>query len=230
MPLIPFSWMPGHWGLRGLTRELAKIDYEHSGNKHTLEVKRASVLYTGTELERHLIDIDYNNGVIAEIEYDLRISDLIEDEDLRIAAVNKAKLKHGIITQRQYDEYEINNLDDELIEKASLDLLLKYNDITQMEYDKQLAIIDKRPWFHFDIDYVNSEIELEIDYNEYYIEYLRSVGYGNDNTATDDDIIDEFVRDFGRKISGDHPEEDNNEMGMSFIKSMREANGLVSYK
>ena len=29
--ILPFGWLPGHWGLAGDTRERARIEYEYDG-------------------------------------------------------------------------------------------------------------------------------------------------------------------------------------------------------
>lgn len=31
--LLPFGWLPGHWGLSGSMRELAKAEYELEGEE-----------------------------------------------------------------------------------------------------------------------------------------------------------------------------------------------------
>ena len=47
---IPFEWWPGHWGLSGTTRELAKAEYELEGKE--LELKLAEIKYTVDDPDR----------------------------------------------------------------------------------------------------------------------------------------------------------------------------------
>ncbi len=99
--------------------------------------------------------------------------------------------------------------------EAAIDLLLKYGDITELEHEKEIATLACRPWFHFDVDYADGELELTTDWNTHYIDMLRTVGYkGADDAA----IIDDYVRDFGRKLSADPEEEDDDvQNGMPFV-------------
>lgn len=197
-PLIPFGYLPGHWGLRGETRELARIDYELD-TVYERDVARAKVLF------KH--------------------SDTLNDELLKI------DLRHQKITQKEYDLKTVENIADEQVKtRKTLDILLAAGDITQQEYEKEVATNEGLPWFHFDVDYVSGELELSVDWNSAYIEFLRTMGYGN-NTDTDDEVIDEYVRDFGRKLSSEPSiEEYQEQLGNSFVKAHQEADGSVSYQ
>lgn len=196
-PIIPFGWLPGHWGLRGDTRELARIDYEHD-DQYQRETKKAAIMLNGDTLRRELMDIDLRHHKIDQRDYDMRMVEFLDDEKQKTL--------------------------------RTLEILRDNDEITELEYEKEVASVECRPWFHFDVDYVSGELELSVDWNSEYIEFLRSVGYGSESSATEDDVIDEYVRDFGRKLSEDHPEDDNDQQGYSFIKTMRESNDTVSYQ
>ena len=40
-PVIPFGWLPGHWGLKGKTKERARAEYELEG--YDLEIALAVI-------------------------------------------------------------------------------------------------------------------------------------------------------------------------------------------
>ena len=42
---LPFNLMPGHWGLKGYSRELAKIDYEFDGYDNEIRVLSLDLNY-----------------------------------------------------------------------------------------------------------------------------------------------------------------------------------------
>ena len=83
---------------------------------------------------------------------------------------------------------------------AALNFALKYKDITQSEYDKAIKTFEKEPWFEFNVDFDESENDLVVsfDYNEYFWKKLRAEGHpGND----EHEIIDNFIKDWGRKLA-----------------------------
>lgn len=229
MPFIPFGLWPGHWGLRGLSRDLARVDYEYS-HGYTWKQKRAELLYTGDELAQKLDDIDLEYELIEPYFHAMKTLERKKSgEELEIDMLY-LQLEYKKISQREFDQAMIDRIQDQKQKDiAALDLLLEHKEITEQEYEREIATIEDRPYFHWDVDYIDGELELSVDWNEQYIEFLRNVGYGNDSSATDDDVINEYVRDFGRKLSEDHPEDNNAELGHSFIKSIRESNNTTSY-
>lgn len=228
-PFIPFGWLPGHWGLSGITRDLARIDYELSSQPYECEIQRATILYKGDELAQKIDDIDLSYKKLDLYTYEYRkLMRTCHDEDFS-TQVLYLELEHKRITQREFDQAMIDKMADDFERNiAALDLLLEHNDITQNEYDKERATLEHRPWFHWDVDYVNGEIELSADWNDLWIDFLKVSGYGNDSSATPDDIIYEYVRDLGRKLSEDHPEDTMNEDMLSFIKTKRESADTIS--
>ena len=43
-PLLPFGWMPGHWGLKGTTRRIAEAEYYFTG--YDLDIRLAEIEYS----------------------------------------------------------------------------------------------------------------------------------------------------------------------------------------
>lgn len=195
-PIIPFGWLPGHWGLRGQTREFARIDYEYSDDYDRAKHK-AQLLYDGDELSKNLLFIDLKYDAIDKLEYERKLIEFISDP------VKKAE--------------------------RTLEVLLESGEITQLEYEKEKATNDGLPWFHFDVEYAAGELELTVDWNAAYIEFLRATGYGN-SAESAEQVIDEYIRDFGRKLSTDDQDEYQEHLGHSFVKSQQEPDGSISYK
>ncbi len=197
MPKIPFGWLPGHWGLRGETRDIAKIEYEID-DPYECEVAKAHVRYNGDQLTSVLLEIDLRYEKIDQHDYDMHYIDTIKDD-----------------IERQY---------------KTLDLLLKKGDITEVEYDKEVHNIEGAPWVHIEANYSNGELEVDVDWNASYIEFLKASGYGN-TSSTDEEIIDEYMRDFGRKLSADDEDADDyaRELGYGFVKEDDNGDGTKTY-
>lgn len=190
---VPFGMLPGHWGLKGRTRDHAKVDH-YITDAFKNAVGHLMIDYSGEELAKRRVDLE---------------------------------LKHNIITQEVYDEAMLNFIKDEDEQKKqALDLALKRGEITELEYSKEVATREGLPWFHIDVDYADGELELTTDWNAAYVDMLRGVGYKG---VDDGDVIDECVRDFGRKLGSPDDEFTEIDNGMSFIKSERSGD-FVSYK
>lgn len=168
---IPFSWMPGSWGLKGKTRAIAQAEYELTGS--ALQQKLIELNYADDpkQLAIKLLDLKRSTGSIDEYEYDLDTAKLGEFSD----KVSK--------------------------DLSILDIDLKYEKITQVEYDKQRAELLKEPWvsmpkIHWD-PILNGKTYFELDYNSYFLEFLRTNGYDGE----DDDIINKWLNDICISIS-----------------------------
>lgn len=203
--LLPFWLYPSHWGLKGQARQLAEIDYFYDGLE--AELKRADVVYlTKVDREKAKNELRFNNGDINEFEFEMN-NVLINFDNAIISKVTaeidklNVKLKFGQIDEREYDTAMIEMINDEDKKYvAALEFALKYNEITQNEYDKELATFNREPWFLFDVDFdeENNDLIMSFDYNEYFWKKLREEGHpGND----EHEIIDNFIKDWGRKLA-----------------------------
>lgn len=196
-PLVPFGWLPGHWGLRGDTRELARIDYEVE-DLYEREVQKANVNLYGETLEAELLAIKLRHNKMSKHEYDMKRIDSIEDDDKR--------------------------------QLATLACLLEAGDISEREYDKEVHTVHGMPWYHFDAEYVDGALDISVDWNQAYIEYLKASGYGSYASATDEEIIDEYVRDLGRKLCEEDVSEDyRDELGHRFVEATPNDDGTTDY-
>lgn len=147
-PLIPFSWLPASWGLRGKVREEAEANYSLKG--YDLEVRLAEINKTGTDLERELIEIDHRYGIIND---DERIRKLLPLElsgvDLEVELI-KLDAEAGKIEAREAEKQIAN-----LLEEPWVAVI-----------DEGLDLTNGPNGFYF-----------VFDWNEYWIAMLRQHGY-----------------------------------------------------
>jgi hypothetical protein len=169
-PLIPFNWLPASWGLKGKTREIAQAEYE----------------LTGMDLDLKLIDIEYKT-----------------DPERQSREKLKVLKNYGKLTQSEYEyevlKYEIS--DSIKREMAVLDLDLKNKKIDAHLYEKKKASLNKEPWvsmpkIHWD-PLNNGKTFFELDYNEYFIPYLKDNNY----SGSDDEIINAWLNDICLSIT-----------------------------
>lgn len=77
-PIIPFGWLPGHWGLKGKTKERARAEYELEG--YDLEIALAVIENDDqNDYEKAKLEIDFSYGVIDEQEYAHKQLDFVAD-------------------------------------------------------------------------------------------------------------------------------------------------------
>lgn len=194
---IPFGWLPGHWGLKGNTRERARIEYE---------------IQSPYERAIKLLDLRY-----------IDMPDTPENNKRKQKELYNIQFANYKITESEYRTKCIELLDSPEREFEALEYLFEKDEITELEYQKELATLKKEPFFYFDIEYVDGAIELETTYNEIFISYLRKNGYTGE---TSEDVIDWYVRDCGRRISGDDIEDaPDTANAMTFVKSYKSESG-----
>lgn len=174
---LPFGWMPGHWGLKGKTRLRAQAEYE-------LE---------GLELDMRLAEIDHD-----------------DDKSQQLAKLD-AQLKHGVISLYDHDvQYNKLHLQgDDQLDEVLLDLELKHHRISQQEHDRKLADMRSEPWVSMqDIKWDPADPSrsyFEMDYNEQFVQHLRSNGYKG---VSDDQIVDSWLTEVCRAVAMDMAQTD----------------------
>lgn len=212
---IPFWMTPQSWILGGIEKKCAEIDY-YSDDEVQAKIDKAQLRsLTTKEFKKTKNQILYDNSRINLYEYELTNIDL----DLESADITKEvhkillrnlKLTHGLITEREHDTEVIEDMQDGVNKRlAALDFALKYKEISELEYQKEKHTIEGEPWCNFDaeVDKNTGEIIISFDYNELFCKYLRDSGYPG---ITNDDVIDSYIRDWGRKLSSDEPDLEDN--------------------
>src|ERR1700756_452388 len=103
--LIPFSALPGSWGLKGKTRDIAQAEYELEGYElaiRLLEIKKDE--YSGKEYNRRVIDTNFLYGKITQSEQLRQLAHLIDDETQRKLALLELDFREGKLTDTQYQK------------------------------------------------------------------------------------------------------------------------------
>jgi len=80
--IIPFSWLPASWGLRGVTREIAEVEYYYVGKER--DWKLLTLKYEGTELELKRLEFKKKYQEITDIEYEKQRATLKGDPWVKI--------------------------------------------------------------------------------------------------------------------------------------------------
>lgn len=148
-PFIPFGWWPGHWGLRGKTRDRARAEYELEGRE--LEVRLAEIEHSDeVQLAIKLAQIDHTHKLLTDYEYELKLTELNHPEGTdRDLAQLELDHKHNKINNNDY-------------EKRRAELL-----------DEPWVNVIKLSWNPQD----PTQSYFELDYNEQFIQFLRENGY-----------------------------------------------------
>jgi hypothetical protein len=175
--LIPFGLMPGHWGLKGRTREIARAEYE-------LE---------GLPLSLRLAEINYEPGAV------------------RDRAILDARLRHGDISNYDYDkELAKIELEGTNLEIALVGIELKHNRLNQQAHDRQVADLKGEPWVAMpDINWDPSDPSksyFELDYNEHFVTFLRNNNYKG---TADEEVVERWLNDVCRSVAAELSEEDS---------------------
>ena len=148
-PFIPFGCWPGHWGLRGKTRERARAEYELQGRE--LEAELARIDHDDLrKRDIKLAEIDHRHKLLTDHEYEQRVIELTHEEgNDRELALLELNHKHNKINQNDY-------------EKRKAELL-----------NEPWVNVIKLSWNPQD----PTQSYFELDYNEQFIQFLRDNGY-----------------------------------------------------
>ena len=179
--IIPFSWTPTSWALRGQSRKIAEAEYNHSDSPYERDIAVAEVTLAGIDLESRLNDINFEYGVISEYDHAKKTIELTCDDDL-----------------------------DKQIKLLKLDI--ENNVIDSIQGEKEIANLLKQPW----VKVINDDLDLtdgpngyymEFDWNDHWIEKLRSHGYTG---VSDDEVMEKWFVDVCRhQISQANPDYDS---------------------
>tara|TARA_R110000868_G_scaffold9620_6_gene47578 strand:- start:11784 stop:12335 length:552 start_codon:yes stop_codon:yes gene_type:complete len=148
-PLIPFGWMPGHWGLRGMTREMAQAEYELQGTnleKRLLEIRLKD---NPTLMKRGQLDLQRKHQEISKYDYDIARAELdFQGSELVIKKLD-IDLEHGKITNQGFERKKADALGQPWVSMPTIS------------------------W----VPENASRTYFELDYNEHFIKYLQDHGY-----------------------------------------------------
>ena len=101
--LIPFSWLPGAWGLKGTARKRAQAEYELEG--YELEVELANIDFPDEqERNRQLLEIDRKYDKITKEEYMYKMLEFIKDPVERAVEELDLDLRFGKISDTEHEK------------------------------------------------------------------------------------------------------------------------------
>ena len=144
-PLIPFGCLPGHWGLRGMTRDIAKAEYELEGYDLDIELAKIRFANRPDALMKEVLQIKLQYGAITKEQYEYEILKLEVKEPEEFKAKELAlDFKYKKIVEKEYD-LALANLKPEGAQRdrAVLDVLLKHRHLKQYDYDVAIAQLDR---------------------------------------------------------------------------------------
>lgn len=170
--LIPFRLTPASWGLVGDAYLEAEAHYNFKGeelDRRLLEIRLRHDPDGFTKWKLGLLDIERRYGKLTEYE----------------AAVQRVELLHPPGVEHDLEMLELDHT---------------HGKISDVEYQKSRAKLKNEPWVcivnsGFDPSQGVEGVFFEFDWNDQWIEFLRSHGY---NGHTDEQVIDEWFADVCR--------------------------------
>lgn len=209
---IPFNLLPASWGLRGKSREIAEAEYYLSGKE--LELKLAEIQEDDhVQRELRILKIQNKYGELNNLDLALKIVELTEtDQITKQSKILTVKHEHGLISDYDLDVELAKILFEKDSKELSLELLKidkRHHKIETQEYEKRIADINEEPWvampnIRWDpADPTQSYFEL--DYNDYFVTYLKSNGYEG---LTDQIVVEKWLNDVCRSVAQDFIDED----------------------
>lgn len=199
---LPFKLIPAHWGLSGKSLELAKIDY-YIKEPYDAEIARAELVDDEIEKQKTILRINKKYSKINDLSYEIGMirlnNDLISDLDYKKAELQIRK-KYNDLTEREFMESELELMPDSKDKEIlTLAFLYKFHEITEDDYQKGIATVNEKVWWKLTLSSDNNEeVEISLDYNEFFVKKLQETGHpGND----ENEIVDFYVKDLGRKLA-----------------------------
>lgn len=200
---LPFGWLPGHWGLKGKTREIARAEYELEGYELAKKLAQINYEHNPELLARELRRVDLNHEKITHEEFDIgnakaMMSGItLELELLRIQHRYGRINGHDLAIAEAKLQYSGQQLEIELLK-----IEYEHTDMSETEYQKKLADIKGEPF----ITIIESEYDakqdingfyFEFDWNAKWIELLVANGYTG---FTEDQIVQRWFEDLCRGV------------------------------
>lgn len=164
---LPYGMMPGFWGLKGKTRDIAKAEYELEGE--VLERKLAEInIDDEQELTLAFLKLDRKYKKITKKDYDYKYAELKFTEGHQgILAKLELDKKYGELSEVEY-------------EKAKFSLDGKpWVGVVGSEFNPEAG---------------TSGFSFELDWNDAFVQMCRKGGYGFDG-ATDEQIVEQWFED-----------------------------------
>lgn len=177
-PLIPFGWMPGHWGLQGKTRLIAQAEYELTGLE--LDLRLAEIQHDDPKAQALAkLDVRLKHKQIDAYEHDVETTKLkLEGDPLLNQLLLNVDLTHHRISQQEHDR-KLADLKGE-----------PWVNMPDMKWDPS--------------DPTKSYFQL--DYNDHFVTFLRSHNYtGVTDEQVVERWLNDVCRSVAQEISEEDP-------------------------
>lgn len=148
-PIVPFGWLPGHWGLSGKTRDRAQAEYELAGLE--LDLRLMEIDQDDPKAQQLAqLDVKLKHGVLSVYDHEVAHNKLRLEGDSSLAEVLlDVELKHHRISKQEHDR-KLADLREE-----------PWVNMPDMKWDPA--------------DPTKSYFQL--DYNDHFVVFLRSHNY-----------------------------------------------------
>lgn len=168
---LPFGVLPGHWGLAGKTREIAKAEYELEGFELKKELLRLNAdMFTDKQFQTKSIDLLLEFGKIDTSQHLRMLAELIPDDKTKQVALLELDFKEGKITDTEYQKQSATIKGEPWVT------------VLNLGFGGAKAL----------------EGSFELDWNEFFVEDLRAKGYVG---PTDDNIVNQWFMEVCRNIA-----------------------------
>ena len=169
---IPFRFLPASWGLVGDAYLEAEACYSLDGAALERRLLQIRLRDDPQRLERELVESALRHGAISPYQ----------------AALRRVELTHPPGTERDL---------------ANLAVEHEHGKIDDITFNKQRAMLKNEPWIGivnsgFDPEQGIDGVFFEFDWNQQWIEYLRTNGYSG---RTDEQVIDDWFTEVCRSHS-----------------------------
>lgn len=171
MPKIPFHLMPGSWGLKGRTKDIAQAEYDlegHALERRLLEIAKED--YDIKDYTKKVQDLNLKYGKITRSEYDRSMVNLIEDAKQKDLATAELDYREGKIQDLEYNK-KIATLKGE-----------PWVTVINMDFTKGNSL----------------EGSFELDWNQPFVDKLKAEGYTG---PTPDNIVNQWFMEVCRNVA-----------------------------
>ncbi len=168
--IIPFSWTPTAWALRGQSRKIAQAEYEYSDSPYERDVAIAELTLSGNDLEIKLNEINFEYQIISEYDYEKKSIELTSDDELdKTVRLLQLDIDHNLIDPLKGDKEIANALKQPWVKVI--------ND--------NLDLTDGPNGYY-----------MEFDWNDHWIAKLRDHGYTG---ISDEEVMEKWFSDVCRQ-------------------------------
>ncbi len=206
--LIPFRFFPASWGLVGQAYDEAEAFYSLNGED--LERKLVDIRTSdSTQNKLAHLELDKKYAKIDAYDYDYEKTRLTSGGEVTPIAKLDLDLAHGRIKPYEHAcavaRIKYPDPDSLELQIALLTLDYDYGHIELNEYEKTLATAKNERWVGvvghtYDPDHGVDGFSFELDWNDQWIDFLRSHGY---HGSTELQIVEQWFSDVSRTVAED---------------------------